>query len=332
LSRTAIVAPCPIATIAHASIETVALPVSEMLFGTRCVTPLPAQTSLATTLAGWVTTVPFGCPQAAVGAVTVTVAVPLLPGSAVLVAVMAYVPGVVAENIAVLPLGVSVPPAGVTLQITPVAQDALALTVAASVAFPPLLIVPGLAATVTPETVQVGALLGLAPQPAHKSPVTVATTSARFSVMEAFLREGRSRGRDHAWLHDEIKYEAGQAPACRGSGCRVERGPREMVRGLAGVETDPATRSGPAIAQLTECSKMRRRSMGLSGPSVRVRNRPALAAKNGPGGDRTHDLGLERSLPSVGPTLILSKIQRRWLEYTSRHEIGIRVPMACLRL
>jgi hypothetical protein len=192
------VAPCPIATIAHASTVTVALPVIEMLFGTRCVTPLPAQVSLAATLAGWLTTVPLGCPHATAGAVTVTVAVPLLLGSAVLVAVMVYVPGVVAENVAVLPLGVSVPPAGVTLQLTPVAQDALALSVAASVEFPPLLIVLGLAATVTPDTVHVGTLLGLAPQPAHRSPVTAAATSARFGVIEVFLREGESRRRDHA--------------------------------------------------------------------------------------------------------------------------------------
>src|SRR5882672_3933217 len=58
-------------------------------------------------------------------------------------------------KVAVLPLGVSVPPAGVTLQVTAPEHAALAFTVAVKVEVAPVFIVVGLALTVTPLTVQV---------------------------------------------------------------------------------------------------------------------------------------------------------------------------------
>jgi hypothetical protein len=100
-----------------------------------------------------VTTAPFGVPQAT-PAVTVTVADPLLLESSLLTAVMVYVPAEPEVNVAVRPLGVSVPPAGDAFQVTAFEHEVLALTVAVKVEVPPAAIELELAATVRPETVQ----------------------------------------------------------------------------------------------------------------------------------------------------------------------------------
>jgi hypothetical protein len=70
-------------------------------------------------------------------------------------------------KVAVRPLGVRVPPAGVALHATPLVQDELALTVAVSVEVAPLFIVVGLAATLTPLTVHAGGfgVLAVLPEP-----------------------------------------------------------------------------------------------------------------------------------------------------------------------
>jgi hypothetical protein len=62
---------------------------------------------------------------------------------------------VAAVKVAVLPLGVRVPPAGDALQVTAPEQEALAFTVAVNVAVAPVTIVAGLPLTVTLVTVQV---------------------------------------------------------------------------------------------------------------------------------------------------------------------------------
>jgi hypothetical protein len=184
LSLTVIDTPCPSATIAQGSIVTVALPVIEMLLGTRCVTPSPAQVSFAATLAECVMIDPFGWPQGTAATVTVTVAVALLVASSVLVARIVNAPAATAVNVAVNPLGVSVPPVGVALQFTVPLHDELALTVAVSVEVAPAFTVAGLALTATLLTAQVGGggLLVLpVPQPHCTSSATPAqaTDSAR---------------------------------------------------------------------------------------------------------------------------------------------------------
>ena len=132
---TEIDAPAPIATSAQGCTVTVAEPVIEMLFGTWCVTPFPAQVSSALMLAEWLTTVPFGVPQATAGA-TVTLADPLLLESSPLTAVMVYAPAVPDVNVAVRPLGVRVPPAGKADQETPF-EHPVAVTVAVRVEVAP---------------------------------------------------------------------------------------------------------------------------------------------------------------------------------------------------
>ena len=77
---------------------TIAGELMEMLCGTECVTPVPAQVSRAAMFVEWVTTVPLGAPQLA-EPVTVTVVLPERVGSATLVAVIVYVPGVGLDRI-----------------------------------------------------------------------------------------------------------------------------------------------------------------------------------------------------------------------------------------
>jgi hypothetical protein len=109
-------------------------------------------------------------PQATVP-ITVTVAEPALLPSALLVAVITYVPGVADVNVAVAPFGVSVPPAGDTLQVTAPEQEALAVTVAVSVVFAFVASELGLALTTTPLTVHgFGFGLGLGLPPPEPSP------------------------------------------------------------------------------------------------------------------------------------------------------------------
>src|SRR5262249_45718515 len=152
--------PAARATSAHGCTVTVAEPPIEMLFGTWWVTPFPAQVSSALMLAEWVTTVPFGVPQATAACVTVTFAEPVLLGSSVLTAVMVYVPAVPEVNVALEPLGVSVPPEGDAFQATALEQVPVAVTVAVSVEVAPVATELGLAATPTAETAQ-----GLPPFP-----------------------------------------------------------------------------------------------------------------------------------------------------------------------
>jgi len=156
--KTQMPALAPSFTSAQASMVTTAVPRICRVPWTRWVTPSPAQVSFATmSPAAWMTSVPFGRPQAT-GAVTVTVAEPLLDVSATLVAVMVKVVGVaggMAVKVALLPFGVSVPPEAV--QVRPVLQPAVAASVAVSVAVPPAGMEGGLAFTVTPVTVQVAA-------------------------------------------------------------------------------------------------------------------------------------------------------------------------------
>lgn len=85
-----------------------------------------------------------------------TVATPLLVGSAVLVARIVYDPTTGETKLAVNPLAVNVPPAGVALHVTPVEQLAVPLTVATNVAVAPVLTVVGLALAVTLLMVQGG--------------------------------------------------------------------------------------------------------------------------------------------------------------------------------
>jgi hypothetical protein len=66
---------------------------------------------------------------------------------------------VVAVNVAVRPLAVSVPPDGATLHVTPPVHAELALSVATSDDVAPMFIVVGLALTVTPLTVHVVVVL-----------------------------------------------------------------------------------------------------------------------------------------------------------------------------
>jgi hypothetical protein len=138
-----------------------ALPLSAMLFGIRCVTPSPIQVSSVVTLVACVVIVPFAWPHvAAETAVTVTAADPLFVGSAALIAVIVYMPALAAVNVADRPLGVSTPPAGDALHVTPPAHDVLALSEAVSVEVAPVLTVAGLALTATPLTVHVVELVG----------------------------------------------------------------------------------------------------------------------------------------------------------------------------
>jgi hypothetical protein len=88
--------------------------------------------------------------------VTVTVAEPVLVGSAVLVAVIVYDATVDEPKVAVKPLAVSVPPVGVALHVTPVEQLAVALTVAVSDTVAPAFTEAGFALTLTLLTVQGG--------------------------------------------------------------------------------------------------------------------------------------------------------------------------------
>jgi hypothetical protein len=133
-------------------------------------------------LAEWLTTVPFGVPQATAGA-TVTLADPLLLESSPLTAVMVYAPAVPDVNVAVRPLGVRVPPAGKADQETPF-EHPVAVTVAVRVEVAPGAIEVGLATTATAETVQLLLVLPpfppLPPQPERSAaPRTADDSSAR---------------------------------------------------------------------------------------------------------------------------------------------------------
>jgi hypothetical protein len=178
-----IVAPCANATTTHGWIVTTALPLIVKLAGTRCVTPSPDQVSLAVTFPVWVTTVPSVWPHAVAIAVTVTATVPLFVGSAVLVALMVYVPAAGAVNVAVRPLVASVPPAGVALHVTPPVHDALALSVATNDEVAPVLTVDGLALTVTPPTVHVGVPL-VVPSVAPSEPQAACRSTAIAAAAE----------------------------------------------------------------------------------------------------------------------------------------------------
>jgi hypothetical protein len=146
----------PRETMAQGWMVTVAGALIEMLFGTEWVTPFPAQVSLALMLLVWVTTVPVAGAQLA-APVTATVVLPERVGSATLVAVMVYVPAAVLLKAAVFPSGESVPP--VALQDTAVEHGPLEVTVAVRLAVPPAAMVEGFAATETPATTQLEALL-----------------------------------------------------------------------------------------------------------------------------------------------------------------------------
>ncbi|MGH7619524.1 MAG: hypothetical protein ACREPM_20095 [Gemmatimonadaceae bacterium] len=136
---------------------TTALPPIVMSFGTMCVTPSPAHVSLAVMFAECVTFVPFAWPHGGAACVTVTVAAPLFVGSSLLVAVIVYVPGVVAVNAAVRPLGVNVAPLeGAAFHVTPPVHEAVTLRVAVSVAATPVFTVAGLALALTLVTVHLG--------------------------------------------------------------------------------------------------------------------------------------------------------------------------------
>src|SRR5262245_48579225 len=121
---------------------------------------------------------PFGVPHAAV-ATTLTAVDPDLLESALLVAVIVYVPAVGAVKVALEPLETSVPPAGDALHVTAFEQLLLALTVAVSVDVALAATPEGLAFTVTPVTVQ------LLPPPPFPPPPQPAMSNAPNTANES---------------------------------------------------------------------------------------------------------------------------------------------------